>query len=293
MLGAAGVARIDVQSYYPDSAWNALGPARRRALERAVALVDENLHENFKVLRLIFVIAIVFGFQDLLVALVDGVRTFDWPLILGAVVTILVALRFVWALGNLRRYLRPRIVRNLEGNIDADGKLLAELHQAALTRAEWTRAVAFDVPVILLHSFLIFMLCGVLPEAALQVEGASAPSVTYLTWLLASLLLVNVIWLATLTRANVCPRARPRPAGAAVAAAEDASAEAVRDGPAELTWLWNNLVCGLLLVALALASWLGALDALAAYLGALAVVGVNSAIDYRGAGWVYIVGDPG
>ena len=259
------MSRIELSYHIKE--WDSLSPECREKLKSDVHILDENIHENFKILRVIYTLATMFGFKKLLDNIVPTFSTWDFPYILGALAIMFLAIRFLWAASNIRRYVRMCLIENIFHNTDSDGNAKRYPQEVALTRFQWTRIMLFDIPILLLHSFLIYIMCDIL-WLTTRFELAHNSHIFYFGLTVFLILVINAIWLLILKNTTT-------------------------DSTPERGWAINNFIFAFL-TAITTISWaLDMSDDLLTYAFILLLIMVNSLIDFLKLGYIYIVGEPG
>ncbi|AOE48905.1 hypothetical protein [Kangiella sediminilitoris] len=241
---------------------------KQKVVAKLEAELHKNLLENFKVLRFIYAVSFVIGYRELLIHFRPGVSV-SIEFIVGAVILLFLAIRFLWGVGNIRRFVLELIPRNLDKKVDDNGNLRGHLEHVGITRFQWMRIMAFDVPILLCHSFLFFFLAQILVEVDQQTILETKDDYMYkFIRVYASLLLINSIWLNTLKAAG-------------------------QKRSSESKWMLNNIVFGLFGWLMFIAGWFEWVSATTAFFIAMSAFFINSMLDFYMTGWAYIVGKPG
>ena len=247
-----------------------MGKKKESSIELIDKALEKHLYENFKILRVIYGISYLAGFRELLLGF-ERIHHFV-PLVtylIGCGVLLLLAMRLFWGLGNIRRYLSEKIPINISSALDDNGEFLDKSKKAehiGLTKFQWCRVMIVDIPILLIHSFIFYLLCNSLQEVILDSDTSGQLSNFLFTYSI--ILLLNVAWLGSLmTKTNT-------------------------NNP-EYIWFYNNMICGFLLFFTALIPLFnGAPTSLILWWAFFVAVG-NSIFDLYKTGWVYLVGEPG
>ena len=230
--------------------------------------LQANINENFNVLRLIYGVSFVLGYEEVLRHYnLAGPITIEY--ITGSVVLLFLSIRLFWGVGIIRRCVIDKISKNLDKKFSEDDIDGGYPEKFALTRLEWIRIMALDIPALLMHSFLFFILAGMLGKIDGQLlAGKEATYVFIFVGTYSLLLLFNVGWLRSLKIAG-----------------ESTSPEII--------WSLNNTVFGALGFLLVLTGLCGVVSTFALFYLALFIFFLNSIIDFYLTGWIYLVGKPG
>jgi hypothetical protein len=236
--------------------------------------VTRNTDENLKVLRTIYAVLFVVGFREAMVGLnlSDGLtKGLTLPWAVSSVALVLVAVRMFWGVSNIRRYVVEALAQyfsDKEGNTSVDRD--TAFHEV-VGRWKTLRIMAVDVPILLSHSFLFYLLCKLQP--LVLADPSNQSRVGEFVGTFSVLLLLNgfwLVWLATKWSTHA----------------------------PEFVWLLNNLSFAFLpctVYFLAPASWFAAdwIGASAVFWIAVALYLANSAVDLLLTSWAYMVGPPG
>jgi hypothetical protein len=159
-------------------------------------LVEKNVDENLKVLRTIYAVLYVVGFREVLTAIdLKGGILNGLPLafLASAVALVALAIRMFWGVGNIRRHTGEMLVRYEALH---PGQGFASASKGIFKGPQGFLIMVFDVPVLLTHSFLFYLLCKLQP---LILGGADQlVNTRQFIAVLSTLLGLNALWLATL-----------------------------------------------------------------------------------------------
>jgi len=123
-----------------------------------------------------------------------------------------------------------------------------------------------DVPVLLIHSFLFFILCGLL--SIVDKELTSAESPYYLVIFLViynCTIIINAFWLLSLKTKGIKEYS-------------------------EFHWMWNNLIFGLIGLIFIKASLVFSFSPFFMFYASTALFMLNSLSDHYFTGWAYVIG---
>jgi hypothetical protein len=192
-----------------------------------------------------------------------------WYLV-GSIVLLLLAVRFFWGVGNIRRDVRSKLVKNLCQRAAEGQDVTDDAEISALKQQNWFRMMILDVPVLFSHSFLFYLLCvnfGSTVEQAIE-NSSQSFHVQCFTLIYSFLLLFNAMWLLSLRGEGNQMRA-------------------------EYAWMINNFsfgIFGVLIWFILFEAWI---PTFLGYLFVLVVFATNSVRDYWLTGWAYSIGEPG
>lgn len=235
--------------------------------------LEKNLDENLKILRILYSMSSLLAMRELILGFrvtQVGIAHISIQYMFGALVLVLLGIRFFWGVGNVRRFLLHDIARYFSARTAEEQKKevdYASLKREVLHRSIYLRVMLWDVPMLLAQSFLFFLLCQLLPEV-IHGNGSDRPyerlndfAIMYCT-----LILMNAFWLITLT-------------------AKESSS-----GP-EVIWGRINVTTAVIAILLSpLKLYLGD----ETYLWVLLVLFFASSVyDFYRTGWVYLVSEPG
>lgn len=238
---------------------------------------EDNLKENLSILRTIYAISLVFGYEKIANFLLE--TKFDWSIVyimvfLCAVAMVLFSVRIFWAVGNIRRYAHEKIKIEHKKLLKDPGEgnfIAIDLIDDNTSR----KVMMIHVPILLFHSFLFFILSDfyikIMKDGVLQ----NVAYVHFGLWF-CSLLFLNGIWLHFLNIKGEEPAHQK-------------------------LWMWNNFFCAgagfiflLLVGSPIIENWPTFLGYPQFWVWAfLAVILGNSVIDYLLCSKVYLVGDSG
>ncbi len=242
-------------------------------LEKGKERLEKNLDENLKILRILYSMSSLLAMRELIL----GFRITQTEIahvsilyMFGALVLVVLGVRFFWGVGNVRRFLLEDMARYFSAK--TAGALKQEidytrLKSEVLHRSIYLRVMLWDVSMLLAQSFVFFLLCQLLP-LVVHGNGSSKPfdRLNDFVVLYCGLILMNAFWLATLSSQG--SPARP-----------------------EAVWGRINIVTAVIgLLSLPLKPYIGSEP----YLWFLLLLFFASSVyDFYRTGWVYLVSDPG
>jgi hypothetical protein len=167
--------------------------------------VKHNLAENLIVLRLIYVVSYTMAYSQIsnIFPYKFNVRsTSDGVLLFASVVLFFLSVRFYWAVGNIKRHLSE--------TIDAvhENEWTTELKLANALKWPLRGMMLFHVPVLMAHSFIVFLLSRHLVDISGQMQKGSLEHASIKAFLAmyCGLLFLNSFWLWCLkTKGEECP----------------------------------------------------------------------------------------
>jgi hypothetical protein len=232
---------------------------------------EDNVDENLKVLRTIYAVLYVVGFREVLINIDfgHGILAALPPAFLGsAIALVFLAIRMFWGVGNIRRD-----VGHLFSKYSVEHQTTDPESISRDVFGGWPgiRIMLVDVPALLMHSFLFYILCKLQP--AMLLGGPQVAPARDFLFVLCSLLLLNALWLGAL-----------KIRGSAV--------------PPQSFWFWNNIIFACIGFTVWLLSspsfgtcWADAGQVVLWI--AVAISLANSLIDLRFTAWAYLIGAPG
>jgi hypothetical protein len=232
---------------------------------------EKNVDENLKVLRTIYAVLYVVGFREVLTNIDFGkgvLHALPLTFLVSSSALVLIAIRMFWSVGNIRRHTSYLFERYVAEHQRSDA---AALSKNVFRGWPGVIIMLFDVPTLLIQSFLFYMLCKLQP-VMLSGEHAYVHVREFLA-VFCALLILNAIWLATF-------KAR----GSAVAP--------------QTFWLWNNIGFAVLGAAIWLLTASGRCvlplgNDQGLFWAVTALCLLNSIVDLRVTAWAYFIGPPG
>lgn len=268
-----------LENYVEPNYWSTFSREKKDRLNKYFDYIDrQNMSENFKVLRVIYGLSLLLGLNKLVE---NGPFDFsrwmsggyDWRFVslylLGSVTIFFLSIRLFWAIGNIRRDLRMKIVDHICKHDELS--LSTDDEKNAMRPVDWARMMLVDVPVLLLHSFILFLLCSnwlIVAEFALEPGDKPFNIVLIFLSTYSGILLFNAFWLMSLRSG----RRKTHP---------------------ESYWVGNNLGFGIVGLAFVVFIVEGAIMPVWACVAACFAFLLNSLIDFLRTGWTYSVGQPG
>jgi hypothetical protein len=185
--------------------------------------LDKDVEENLKVLRTIYAVVYAVGFREFLSSITfpHGIIPVLVKMILPGTALLLVAVRMFWCVRNIRGYMRF-VLAEYRKEPTSDPAIEGE---EIMRGGRGLFIMLVDVPTLLMHSFLFFLLCKLMPlifSSDYDIQVVREFMAVFVT-----LLLVNVVWLKSFMI---------RERGLAK--------------PPQTVWIRNNTIVGLILFAL-------------------------------------------
>lgn len=213
-----------------------------------------NANENLAVLRVVYGVSFGLGFWQLGQGLPWPWNSF-WvvpPLLVAAMLTLL-SIRFYWAMGNIRRYIKNK----KHEDIHPIGRII----------------MMFHVPILMLHSFTFFILCRLYGDMYDDNQDFNEGVAYTFTLTYVALLYLNSVWVYW------CHTPRT---------GFDFVFDIFRSKAAY--WSYNNFSCASIVMALVL--FLN-IDPEGLYFLVFFLFGVNSGYDFYQTGHIYIFDEYG
>ncbi len=178
---------------------------------------ENNFNANLDVLRVIYIASYLLGHVYLADAFGQNLSFFTpnhLMLMLWCIVLFSLSVRFFWAIGNIRRFMRNKFELARDNGDYSRESMKCTLRSMVL----------LHTPILMAHSFTFLVLCKLLKSIVEQtVGGKPTGEVSYdsFVYLYCALLLLNSFWLCLL-------------------------ADKWEKGEPEFIWMLNNLICSLL-----------------------------------------------
>jgi hypothetical protein len=167
-------------------------------LLKKAKLRRNNIDQNLDLLRNIYGISYVLGYRELANVFPLDFENYGWReivFVVTSVALVLLSIRFFWGVGVIRRYVQSSIEftqESLENSRAVDSRPIRKV-------------MSLYVPILLMHSFIFFILCRTSSELLSIWEiGENIPSsfVYEFVSIYAFLLIINSLWLHKLKVKN-------------------------------------------------------------------------------------------